>query len=261
MWPLIQRPIAGIGVLIAQVLRAAHRDDLPSLQDQDPSGVFGDPSLPPLRVVVLGDSTVTAPGVVPVDAAWPRQLGLHLSDRFHVVVESVAVGGSKVGDVLRNQVVPAIEFGPDVAVISVGANDAMRGTAITRFEAEYRLMLDRLQESVTLIIAGGVGDLGTLVRLPTLARAIARVRGRAVNGAIRRAAWGRRGVVKTETWGAQWGGFERAPHDYFSADHFHASASGHGLFSGSVCAGVDTLLETPEGRAFIALRESPGSTT
>ena len=261
MWSLLQRPVAGVGVLVAQVLRAAHRDDLPSLQDQDPSGTFGDSALPRLRVVVLGDSTVTAPGVIPLGAAWPQRLGRHLSDRFHVDVESVAVGGSKVRDVLRNQLVPALALDPDLAVVSVGANDALRGTPIAQFEAEYRLLLNRLQEQVPLVVAGGVGDLGTLVRLPTLARAIGRVRGRAVNNTIRRVAHGRHGVVKTETWGPAWVGFEQAPNHYFAADHFHASAMGHGLFGGSICVAADALLASPAAGPLIESRGNLGSGT
>ena len=261
MWPLFQRPLTGAGVLLAQVLRAAHRDDLPSLQDQDPSGTFGDPASPHVKIVVLGDSTVTAPGVIPFDAAWPRRLGHHLGNRLHVELESVAVGGSKARDVLHNQLAPALAVGADLAVVSVGANDALRGTPMRQFEAEYNLILDALLDRVSLVVAGGVGDLGTLVRLPTLARAIARVRGRAVNNAIRRAAHARPDVVKTETWGGPWQGFEQAPNRYFAADHFHASADGHGLFAGSIVHAVDALLAGPTGAALIASRESPESTT
>lgn len=260
MWPILQRPLTGVGVLIAQVLRAAHRDDLPSLQDQDPSGSFGSPDLPYLRVVALGDSTVTAPGVMPKDAAWPRRLGTHLSDRFRVDVESVAVGGSKARDVLHNQVVPALALRPGLAVISVGANDALRGTPIAQFEAEYNLILDRLLAEVPLVVAGGVGDLGTLIRLPTLARAIGRVRGRSINHAIHRASYGRPGACKTETWGSAWGGFEHAPDKFFGADHFHASAHGHGLFGGSICTATDHLLAT-DGRRLSEWSGSPESAT
>jgi len=256
MWALIQRSVTGIGVLLGQVLRAAHRNDIPSLQDQDPSGVFGDATLPRLRIVVLGDSTVTAPGVIPLSAAWPQRVGQQLSGRFHVELHSVAVGGSKARDVLLNQLTPAIGLRPDLAIISVGANDALRGTSIARFEAEYTLILDRLQETVPLVVAGGVGDLGTVFRLPTLARAIGRVRGRAINSAIRRVAYGRSGMVKTETWGGHWRGFEDEPTRYFGADQFHASAEGHGLFGAAAYAGADAVLRLPQAAYLSA---SPGS--
>jgi lysophospholipase L1-like esterase len=261
MWSLLHRPLTGFGVLAAQVLKAANRDDLPSLLDQDPSGWFGDSSLPTLRICVLGDSTVTAPGVVPPSAAWAQRMGRRLGDRFSVELQSVAVGGSKVRDVLTKQVAPAIELDPDVMVISVGANDALRGTPLVRFEAEYELLLDRLLEHTPLVVAGGVGDLGTLVRLPTFARAIARVRGRAVNNAIRRAARARPGVVKTQTWGGQWHAFERYPESTFGPDLFHASAEGHRLFAAAAYAGVDAVLDSEAGRRLIASRESPGSVT
>jgi lysophospholipase L1-like esterase len=261
MWVLLQRPVTGIGVLLAQVLRAAHRNDIPSLQDQDPSGLFGDPALPHVRIVVLGDSTVTAPGVIPLSAAWPQRVGQHLSDRFHVELHSVAVGGSKARDVLLNQLRPALGLQPDLAMISVGANDALRGTSIVRFEAEYTLILDRLQETIPLVIAGGVGDLGTVFRLPTLARAIGRVRGRAINNAIHRVAYGRTGVVKTQTWGGHWKGFEDEPDRYFGADQFHASAAGHGLFGAAACPAADHILSLPQAAYLTASSGNLGSGT
>ncbi len=57
------------GVFAAQMVQAIQRPDLESLTDQDPSGSFGDPSLPPLRMIALGDSTITAPGVNPSTTA------------------------------------------------------------------------------------------------------------------------------------------------------------------------------------------------
>lgn len=261
MWPILNRPLTGVGVLVAQVLRAAHRDDLPSLQDQDPTGEFGDAGLPRLRICVLGDSTVTAPGVVPPSAAWPQRLGRYLGDRYRVELHSVAVGGSKARDVLNDQLAPALSYQPDIAIVSVGANDALRGTSIARFEAEYRQLLEKLLAFVPLVVASGVGDLGTVHRLPTLARAIGRVRGRAVNNAIRRVAHGRRRVRKTETWGGDWRWFEWDPEGYFAGDQFHASAQGHSLFAGSMYAAVEALMATDEFRDLISSRGSPESGT
>ncbi|MEA2010378.1 MAG: hypothetical protein U9N78_06720, partial [Actinomycetota bacterium] len=94
LWNMTKRPLAVGGVLAAQMVQTIQRPDLESFTDQDPSGVFGDSDAPPLRMIVLGDSTVTAPGVDPLDACWARRTALFFSDRHRVDLVSVAVGGS-----------------------------------------------------------------------------------------------------------------------------------------------------------------------
>ena len=173
----LRKPSIGVALLVVQVLRAAHRKDLPSLKNQDPSGVFGDPQAPLLRLVVMGDSSVTSPGVEPLDASWPRQIAHRLGEQFRVELHSVAVGGSKACDVLTDQIAEAIAFRPDIAIVSVGANDAMRGTPLSRFEREYDEILSQMTKHVPGIAVSGVGDLGSIPRLPALARSLIRIRG------------------------------------------------------------------------------------
>ena len=243
---LATRPITSAGVLVAQVLYAAHRNDLPSLRNQEVSGTFGDPVRPRLRIVVLGDSSATAPGVVPLDAAWPRRVAADLSGRFHVSLESVAVGGAKASDVIVSQLDVAVALGGDMALMSIGSNDALRGTSVRRFEAEYRRILERLTGHFPMVGVSGVGDLGTIMRLPTLARSIARVRGRSIDHAILRAVRAFPGVVKSETWQGAWKDFERDPYA-FAADRFHASAIGHAYFGAGLLSVAEALLESPAG--------------
>ncbi len=247
IWRMFSRPVAGFGVLVAQVLRAAHREDLPTLQNQDPSGWFGDPSLPPLRLVVLGDSSVTAPGVEPLDDAFVRRLARHLSDRHHVELVSVAVGGAKVSDVLRDQLGPALALEPDLAIVSAGANDALRATPVARFESDYAAIVSRLVENVPMVGVSGLGDLGMVPRLPTPIRAYVSVRARSFNNAIRRVVADHAGVYKTRTWGEFWTPFVTMPDEAFAADMFHASGVGHSLFAASMYPVVDALLAERDG--------------
>lgn len=237
------KPFIAIAVLMAQLLKAAHRKDLPSLENQDPSGVFGDPNDPHLRLVVIGDSSVTAPGVDPLDASWPRQVALRLSDRFCVELYSVAVGGAKARDVLDTQLDAAIAFHPDMAIISVGANDAMRGTMLPRFEREYDQVLARLTPHVPGIAVSGVGDLGSIPRLPALVRSFIRIRGRSFDKAVRRAVAKYPGVVKTNTWSPGWNEFRTNPDEVFAGDLFHASAYGHRIYTEAAMPAVEILVE------------------
>lgn len=237
------KPFIAIAVLMTQVLRAAHRKDLPSLENQDPSGVFGDPNGPQLRLVVIGDSSVTAPGVEPLDASWPRQVALRLSDRFCVELCSVAVGGSKARDVLDTQLDAAIALHPDMAIISVGANDAMRGTRLPRFEREYNQILARLAPHVPGIAVSGVGDLGSIPRLPALARSFIRIRGRSFDRAVRRVVAKYPGVVKTNPWSPGWNEFRTNPDEVFAGDLFHASAYGHRIYTEAAMPAVEILVE------------------
>ncbi len=228
------------GVFAAQMVQAIQRPDLESLTDQDPSGSFGDPSLPPLRMIVLGDSTITAPGVEPLDDCWIRRTAFHLSDRYHVELISVAVGGSRIKDVRDDQVHRAIVLGGDLAVLCVGGNDALRVTPVNRFEAAYDQVVQSLVSAFPAVAVCGVGDLGTIPRLPALARGVARVRGRAIDHAIGRVAHAH-DVPKSRAWGPEFDRFTYDP-DVWAADLFHASARGHEMYSDAANPLVDEAL-------------------
>ena len=239
---LLRKPLFAVALLVVQVLRAAHRKDLPSLENQDPSGVFGDDHNPRLRIVVLGDSSVTAPGVEPLDAAWPRQIARHLSDRFYVELLSVAVGGSKTRDVISDQLRPAIDFKPDIAFVSAGANDALRATPLSRFESEFEHIIGQLDHHVPGGAVSGIGDLGSIPRLPALARSIIRIRGRSFDRAVRRVVDRYPQVVKTNTWSPGWQEFLTNPEDVFAGDLFHASAYGHRIYTNAAMPAVEELV-------------------
>ena len=236
------KPLTGMGVLTAQVLVAAYRKDIPSCTNQDPSGFFGDPSSPHVTVVALGDSTVTSPGVEPLDASWPRQVAHHMAREFHVDFRALAVGGSKASDVLADQVQPAMALQPDLAIVSVGGNDALRGVRVELFEQEYDAILTLLAAQVPYIVVSGVGDLGSIPRLPTLARSIARIRGRSFDRAIRRAVRRHPGVLKTDTWSPGWDEFNTNPEQIFAVDRFHASAYGHRIYAAAVMPAINKVM-------------------
>jgi lysophospholipase L1-like esterase len=127
-------------------------------------------------------------------------MAISLADRYRVELHSVAVGGSKSRDVLASQVHEAMLLEPDIAIVSVGSNDALRATSVARFEREYDQILGLLSSRVPGIAVSGIGDLGSIPRLPALPRSIVRVRGRAFDHAIRRVASRYPGVLKTDTW-------------------------------------------------------------
>jgi len=243
-WRFLRPPLA-VGTLLAgQMARAIFRDDLPSLTNQDPSGVFGDPESPPLRLVFLGDSSVTAPGVKPLDHSWPRQMAMHLANQYRVEAISVAVGGSKVHDVLTEQVDAALEIRPDIAYVAVGSNDALRGTPVARFESDFNRIVADLHDSVPAVGLSGIGDLGTIPRLPELAQGVARVRARAIDHAIQRVAARYPRTVKSNAWDVM-AGFAQKP-ELFAGDLFHASAEGHLAFARVGAPMVDRLVEILE---------------
>lgn len=243
LWRAARVPVTGAAILTGQVLHAAHRQDMPGLADQDPSGVFGDGKAPLLRIVLVGDSSLTSPGVDPPDAAWPRVLARRLTGRYTVELISFASGGSKAGDVLVHQVPRALEVASHLALVSVGANDALRATPLRSYEESMNEILGRLAAHNHGVGVSGIGDLGTVPRLPTLARGIGRIRGRAFDRAVARVAARYPNVVKSATWGPQWRLFEEGDPDHvFAADRFHVAAEGQAVFAAAFQPVVDALL-------------------
>ena len=228
--------VAALGVEAAwAVLRPA-----PRFGELDPSGRLGGRQLPSLRVVALGDSTLTGIGLDHADQIWVRLLAARLANSFSVELHSFAVGGSKASDILASQLEPAVELAPGLALVSVGANDMLRGVPIPRFEQELDEIAGRLSQVAQLVLLSGVGDLGTIPRLlPPLRHYMTR-RSRAGDAAHARVA-GRRGVVHAQQWG--WSRDRFRQPEAFAADLFHASADGHEVWAEVAWQALEPHLE------------------
>lgn len=217
--------LLGVALVGAEAAYAVLRP-APRLPEFDPSGEFGDPSHPTLKIAVLGDSSVTAPGVSGPDEVWIRIAARRLAGAGrHVVLSSFAVGGSKAVDVRNGQLQAALEFRPDIAVVSVGANDAIRWVPVKRFEEDLDALVTALRGFGSRVMLTGVGDLGTIPRLHEPLRSLMTARSLLYHRAHERVAARHECVVAEhrnddrELW--------LRDRSLWAEDLFHVSARGH----------------------------------
>ena len=85
---------------------------------------------------------------------------------------SLAVGGSKARDVIEGQLGEAIRLQPDISVISVGANDVIRSPSTDRYRSDLEQIVASLEPATKAIVILGMGDLGSIPRLPAMLRPI-----------------------------------------------------------------------------------------
>lgn len=197
----------------------------PELESFDPSRDFGDPALPTLRVAVLGDSSVTAPGVGSPADIWVSRVCDRLAREHHVILASFAEGGATARDLIDGQLEPAIEFSPDLVLVAVGANDAMRGVPLWKFERYLDALIQRLADTGATIVQSGVGDLGSIPRLhPPLENLMSR-RALRFDCAHRRVAE-RHGTTVIDQHSDERSLWYEDP-ALWAEDRFHVSASGH----------------------------------
>lgn len=220
-------PFAAGAYLATQVVRAARRPDLPSYTNQDPSGTFGDPHLPTIRIVSLGDSSLTAPGVADLDNVWIRRLARSLSDRYRVELVCLAVGGARARDVIEGQLEEAIRLRPTVATVNVGSNDALRGVRLSAYRRRLEVIVERLTATGAGVMVWGVGDLGSIPRFPPALQRIAKARSFAFDRAARDIALRHPGAVKVHAWESEASARFYDEPDLWAGDLFHAGDAGH----------------------------------
>lgn len=231
--------MAGMAVMAGEALYAVRRP-LPSFSGFDISGSFGDPALPTIRVAVLGDSTVTGPGLDGPGDTFVRQIAMRLTDRYHVELRSLAVSGAQSIDVLRTQVPAAIEANSDLTMISVGGNDVLRATPVWTFERNLEAIVAAMQTVSRAVILMGVGDIGTIPRFPQPLDRLATLTGRIADGVHDRVAT-RYDVGKADHWG--WSAEAFRDPSMFAPDLFHPSAAGHRVWAETVMPEVERALE------------------
>lgn len=217
----------------------------PTLDRHDPSADFGDPADPVLKVAALGDSSIDAPGIDDPTQIWVSLLCRRLAVDRHVILRSYAVGGSNAGDVLADQVDPAIEYDPDLIIVSVGANDVIKGVPLAEFRRNLDTIVERLQTTRAQIVLAGVGVMGTIPRLyPPLSTLMSRRAKR-----FDRAHWqvaSRHGAVTIDQRSddaAIW----NTDRSLWAADHFHVSAAGHARWAETAWKTVGPLMNGNSG--------------
>ncbi len=231
--------IAGMAVMAGEALYAVRRP-LPTFSGFDISGSFGDPALPTIRITALGDSTVTGPGLEDPDDTFVRRIAMSLTDRYHVDLRSLAVGGAQSIDVLRTQVPAAIEENSDLTLISVGGNDVLRATPVWAFERNLGAIVAAMSTVSRAVVLMGVGDIGTVPRFPQPLDRLATLTGRIADGVHGRVA-ARYDVGKADHWG--WSAEAFRDPSMFAPDLFHPSAAGHRVWAETVMPEIERALE------------------
>lgn len=142
--------------------------------------------------------------------------------------------------VIADQLDAATAFRPDVVFVSVGANDALKGIPIRRFEANLDHLIGSLVDTGAVVIQSGVGYLGTIPRLyPPLSNLMER-RARRFDAAHWRVAESHgTSVVDQRSDDRRVWNRDRT---LWAEDFFHVSAAGHARWAETVWRTTDPLL-------------------
>lgn len=220
---------AGLAGLVVQGYYAGHRT-LPHFMDHDASGTFGAEGGVPVRIVALGDSALTGPGLLEPEDLWIRQMIDRLPPRYEIELHSLARGGAWARDVRREQLDEALALKPNIAILSAGSNDSVRGVSLGSIRRDLRHIAGSLAEVASLVIMTGVGDMGSIPRLPQPLSTALKYRSRATDRIHDEVASRHPRIVSLAMWEEGSGPFRERP-ELFGPDLFHPNRDGHAVWA------------------------------
>ncbi|WP_460066429.1 SGNH/GDSL hydrolase family protein [Streptomyces sp. YKOK-I1] len=221
----------------------------------------GTPAAPPLRLVLLGDSTAAGQGVHR-SGQTPGALlasGLAAVAERPVELRNVALPGAQSDDLDRQValILGTSDQVPDICVIMIGANDVTQRMPPTRSVRHLSAAVRRLRTAGAEVVVGTCPDLGTIEPVPQPLRWLARRASRQLAAAqtIGVIEQGGRTVSLGDLLGPE---FEENPRELFGPDHYHPSAEGYATAAMAVlptlCAALG-LWPAEEERPDVSRRE------
>ncbi|MFF6781642.1 GDSL-type esterase/lipase family protein [Streptomyces sp. NPDC012510] len=216
---------------------------------------------PPIRLVMLGDSTAAGQGVRRARQT-PGALiasGLAAVAERPVRLRNVALPGAQSDD-LDRQVALVLEDPaqvPDICVIMIGANDVTHRMPPTRSVRHLSAAVRRLRTAGAEVVVGTCPDLGTLEPVQQPLRWLARRASRQLAAAqtIGTVEQGGRTVSLGDLLGPE---FAQNPRELFGPDNYHPSAEGYATAAmavlPTVCAALG-LWPAEEERPDVSRRE------
>ncbi|WP_199835934.1 SGNH/GDSL hydrolase family protein [Streptomyces sp. TP-A0356] len=257
---------AAVGLLVAEVQMAKrHVGNGHSPHPPSADGLYGRGYAaldgPPLRLMMLGDSTAAGQGVHRTRQTPGALLasGLAAVAERPVRLRVVALPGAQSDD-LDRQVTLALEDQdqvPDVCVIMIGANDVTHRMPATRSVRHLSAAVRRLRTAGAEVVVGTCPDLGTIEPVQQPLRWLARRASRQLAAAqtIGAVEQGGRTVSLGDLLGPE---FEANPRELFGPDNYHPSAEGYATAAmavlPTVCAALG-LWPAEEERPDVSRRE------
>jgi len=215
---------------------------------------MGPSTAPPLRLVLLGDSSALGVGVEWLADTVGGQLARLLADgtpetgERHVLLSSVGVAGSRSTDLATQVARALLGDRPDVALILIGANDATGLRGPDEAAAHLAAAVRRLREAGVRVVVGTCPDLGAVRAIATPLRQLTAWLGRRVARAQVRAVRAAGGTVVDLA--GETGPVFRADAGTLCYDGFHPSADGYRVWAHALYPAVASAAATT-GRPYL----------
>jgi lysophospholipase L1-like esterase len=130
--------------LAAEVMAARRHRFVPSHPPLEISGTIGPEDGEPLTLVVLGDSSVAGVGADAAEDTLTYGVAKALSDQYRVSLHALGVSGSRLVNVVGQQL-PRLEgLEADIVLVCVGTNDVTHGTTLREARRQLRLLVEGL---------------------------------------------------------------------------------------------------------------------
>lgn len=229
---MIAGTVGGAALLTAEAMIARRRRYAKPELGLALRATVGPDGHPPLRLVLLGDSTALGVGVDRVADTVGGQLATLLSTGpggRRVELSSVGVAGSRASDLATQVARCLLGDRPDVAVILVGANDATSLRRPTDAAAYLGSAVRRLREAGVEVVVGSCPDLGASRAIAPPLRQVVGWLGRRMSRAQVRAVHAAGGNVVDLA--AETGPVFRADPNTLCSDMFHPSADGYRIWA------------------------------
>jgi len=235
--------LVGLGVLVGvELLLLLRREYLPSDPGYridarvNPSSGVADAA--PIRLAVLGDSTVVGVGSPTELESLPVQIAQRVADGAGRPVEVVGLGnsGARTATLISDQL-PLIEGAFDVVVLVIGSNDATHATPWPDVRRQTVEMLDRASGSGALLVLAGTPRFSGTEIIPEPLRTMVDRYSTVLRGEQRAAAAEFPDVRFVDL------AVEASPRfigrpDATSSDGFHPSPIGYGFWADAIAAAV-----------------------
>ena len=213
--------------LAAEVMAARRHRFVSSEPPLEISGTIGPEDGEPLTLVVLGDSSVAGVGADAAEDTLTYGVAKALSDQYRVGLHALGVSGSKLCNVVGEQLPQVAGLDPDIVLVCVGTNDVTHGTTFREARRQLRLLADGLATVApdAVVLVSGLPPAETALAFRRPLRDLLGLRASLFTRAYR-AELGRYGIPVFDIAREARKAF-RGKKEMFSSDLFHPSSAGY----------------------------------